>query len=616
MSYPWDPNSGQEPTAPQPGATPPPATPPPATPPPAAPPPPPPGAPVPQQRMPQAPGGAPPPGQYPTAPPPAASGGGGKGGKIAVGVVGALLLGGAGAFAFTSMSGDDGGGPDSPEAAVVEVLESVDNEDVLGLLSAIDPGESDALRDNVDRLLGNLERIEVLDESFEATGVDGIDVTIDFETIEYETVEIRDGLTRVEIVDGDIDFAFAPDEFPTGDLIDDLNETFGGDELGDTADDMSFSFSDLDDPFFLVARDTGDDGWRVSLGYTIAELGRVDIGEPDLADGIEAIGEESPEAAVEAFVRVIEGDTIDPQELIARLSPSELGALQEYLPTFIGSRGLEEFDLDDIEVTIDEIELSAEEDGDTALVSVESLSIEVHESSLDESVVIEFDGDCVTFDTSDAPSLESDQLFPFGDEVCITEPIDLDEAFEDVVPDGAEFPETPELGVIDPGELRISTAKVDGEWYIAPVNTGLTAINTLLEGIDRDVIENLTEYAGSLAEMLFSSGLDFDDVDIPDIPDAPTTPDTSAPDPSQDPPVADYSDITPDPALGFSEEDLANLEGIAEYLSTDPETAMCAYEQMVTGEVPADELLRSFTEDSQPSDEANEILAGLDAKCG
>lgn len=129
--------------------------------------------------------GGEPPTAPPPPPPPAAPGtvdlrsetavrsGGGIAGRVVAGVVGAVLLVGGVAFAATQL-GNDGGAGD-PEAAVRAMFDAIADEDVLGLLATLEPGERDAISAPVEQLFEELERLEVLDDSFDLAGIDGID---------------------------------------------------------------------------------------------------------------------------------------------------------------------------------------------------------------------------------------------------------------------------------------------------------------------------------------------------------------------------------------------------------------------------------------------------------
>ena len=96
----------------------------------------------------------------PSSPPPHRS----RGPIIAV-VVGAVALIGAGVFAASRVFGDDSaGGADSPEAAGLALLDALDQEDALGVVDLLLPGERETLRQPLTELVDELTRIEVLSD--------------------------------------------------------------------------------------------------------------------------------------------------------------------------------------------------------------------------------------------------------------------------------------------------------------------------------------------------------------------------------------------------------------------------------------------------------------------
>lgn len=147
---------------------------------------------------------------------------GGAGGRILAGIVGALVLVGGTVFAVSELGTS---GPESPEGAVAELLDAASNEDVLGLLAALDPGERDALRDPVERMFEQLERLEVIDDSFALDGVAGIDLA--FEDVTYRTEPIRDDLARVYFTGGTVTGSIDSDEIPIGDFVSDTLDQVG-----------------------------------------------------------------------------------------------------------------------------------------------------------------------------------------------------------------------------------------------------------------------------------------------------------------------------------------------------------------------------------------------------
>ena len=502
--------------------------------------------------------------------------GGGIGGRLIAGIVGAVLLLGGTAFAVTQIGSS--GGPSSPEAAVDELLEAASNEDLLGVLGALDPDERDALRGPVEDLFAELERLEVLDASFGLGAVAGID--LDFADVTYRTEPVRDGLSRVYFTGGTVTGSFDSDEIPIGDFVTDTAERFGADLSGVQESETN----DIeDDDTFLAVRDTSD-GWRVSIGYTAAEAARIDAGQPLPAAGIEPIGADSPEAAVEDMINA--ATQLDIEGVIARLSPGEFRALQDYsalyMPDVDAAMGSAP---DDFDFTIDELELRSETDGNRGSVFIDSLAFSITAEGM--TVTVATDGECVQIG-GDLGELGLEGT-PFENgEFCAD---DAQAAYDDLVGQMgldenpfADFPpieRTPELG--------ISVARIDGGWYVAPIATGLDAMVEGLRLIDRahldavvDIVEGFLSGAAftefeAVGDEIIDGGFDEgfgDDVILQD----------------------------PDDGGFGGSIDFDTLFELSEAISPDADTADCIFGQLLSNDdLVLRDLIDSFEFDVEPT---------------
>lgn len=427
----------------------------------------------------------------------------GIGGRAVAGVVGVLLLVGGTIFAVAQTSAS---GPGSAEEAVSELLDAASDEDVLGVLAALDPGERDALRGPVEDLFVELERLEVVDASFRLDGIAGFDV--EFHGLTFRTEYVRDGLARVYLTGGTVTTSYDADELPIGDFVSDTIERFGGEVAGASDTETTPVVTDVDDPEFLVAR-RGDDGWRVSIGYTIAEHARMDAGAPvpDPALAIAPLGAPTPEAAVEAMAR--SAAELDLRGVIARLAPGELGVLQEYAALFIddAEQGIAD-EASDLDVTLGDLQLRSETDGDRASVFVEAFSLTVESDG--STVDIDVRDSCMTL-SGDLHELGADG-FGFEDGPICSD--DLESLSSDAFA-GMGFADT---GVTPPSfppmaspSIGIQTVREDGGWYVAPLGTTLDAVVSGLEVIDRAHLDAVVDF---IEEMMngFARGFEHSDV--------------------------------------------------------------------------------------------------------
>jgi len=391
---------------------------------------------------------------------------GGLGGRVVALAVGAALLGGGVAFAATQ-AGDDGGS-ETPEAAVAQLLDAVADEDVLGMLASLDPGERDTLREPLEDLFEELERLEVVGGSFELTGIDGLDV--EFDGVTFRTEPVVDGLARVYVTGESATYAVDGSELPIGDFLADALDRFGVDpgalQETDTEDALAA------DDTFLVTRDTGD-GWRVSIGYTAAEAGRESTGAPVPATGLATVGADSPEAAVEGLLRA--AADIDLPGVVGRLSPDELRALQHYWPVLVDAADIPTAADLDVSIELSELELDADTDGDRAQVFVRRIGVDVTAEDFAGGATVA-DG-CITL-RGDALETVRDELAVTDDTICQDDLQGiLAEAMGDVEGSGLGFGLDGVDDLFAPGldpeqaTFGITTTRADGQWYVAPIRT-------------------------------------------------------------------------------------------------------------------------------------------------
>ncbi|MDE0802565.1 MAG: hypothetical protein OSA99_04500 [Acidimicrobiales bacterium] len=436
----------------------------------------------------------------------------GIGGRVVAGIAGIVLLVAGTAFAVTQLGSS---GPSTAEEAVAELFEAAGDEDLLGLMAALDPGERDALRGPVEDLFGELERLEVLDASFELGAVGGID--FEFSDVTYRTEPVRDGLSRVYVTGGTVTTTVDGDDLPVGDFVSDTIERFGGD-VSDLSTSETGDILEGTSEMFLAARNGGD-GWRVSIGYTIAEASRIDAGQPIPTDVVEPVGADSPEAAVRGMADAAAG--LDVRGMIARLSPNEFRALQEYAMLALGPIESEVAGArDDVEIQIDELELRSEGSGDRATVFVDGFAVSatldgetLALSYLDGCLDVQGDavGEFFSFFLGAVDSPFSDGPI-CGDELEALANGDFEGGF-------GEFEDefTQEFGALERSfadfedletpSIGIATERVDGEWFVAPIASGLDATVAFVEVIDRTHLDAMVDFVETFF-LGFGFGLD------------------------------------------------------------------------------------------------------------
>ena len=509
----------------------------------------------------------------------------GIGGRAAAAIVGVLLLVGGTLFAVTQVGSS---GPGSAEEAVQEMLDAVSDEDVLGMLAALDPGERDALRPPIEGMFDELKRLEVVDPSLQLTGIQGIDFA--FEDVVLRSEPVRDDLVRVYFDGGTMSSSVTGEKLPIGDFVQDTLERFDTDisEL----DESETQELQADDTFF-VARN-GADGWRVSIGYTLAELGRDDAGAPLPASGITPIGAETPELAVDGMARAVAD--LDLRRMIAHLSPAEMGALQDYAGLFIDDAEAELADAaSSVDVTIDDLVLRAERSGSRASVFVERFAVtvvvdgeQVSISVADECLSIE--GDLVAEDLADTPFADGP--------VCAD---DFAELYQDMLGasglDDADI-RLPTFPAIDTPSIGITTMEVDGQWYVAPVSTYMDGAVSVLRVLERSHLDAFVDFVEEMMDAFM-------------MPSESTFGEVGAALPEEFGETGEFefeTEFESGSELG-SDVDIAALEELALAYTGDQAIADCVVGELVFG--PSDlvfELTESWTYQYETRPEAEQLL--------
>jgi hypothetical protein len=539
---------------------------------------------------------------------------GGIGGRIVAGAVGLVLLLGGVAFAATQIGSDDGAS--DPEAAVAELFDAIADEDILGMLATLDPGERDALSRPVERFFDELERLEVLDESFELSGIAGVDLK--FEDLTFRTEPVRSDLTRVYLTGGTASYSVNTDEIPIGDFLVDTFERFGVEYRG-----IQESDSDTMDPgeaqdSFLVVRDTGD-GWRISLGYTAVEAARVAQGAPVPAAGVglPAIGADTPEEAVEGFLQAAAG--IDIEGVVARLSPGELRAVHDYWPVLVGGTDLPTAADVPADIELVDLSLRSSTDGDRAQVFIDSIGVDVVTDDFEGGATIA-DG-CIEVRGDIRDELEAAELELPDGPIC-QDDIEalLEEAAEEMGgtnPFGFGGLGGLAMGDGEGPELGITVVRIDGDWFVAPMGTWADLGLAVLETIEREDLDSMVD----AVEEFFGSGFfgggmlgggfvppgmtdDFEDFD--DFDDEYGYEETEV----------ETFDGLGDP-IGGKDLD-ATLAEMVDVFAGDPDVAACTLEQLRLKATPNQlfELADAYQYDYEPSLEAQDVLFATLSACG
>ena len=434
------------------------------------------------------------------------------------------------------------GGASSPDEAVENMIGSLEENDLLGVLDMFAPWERDAAKGLLEDYLDNAQDAGYVADDADLSNVGGYTLTVD--GLEVQSTEVNERIANVALVGGTAHFTTEFDELPLGaEALEQLEEATGGEDPEDV--DTSGDLADLDLPPITTIEDDGR--WYVSLFYTIAESARAaaDAPAPTTEGAVPAVGADSPEEAVDEMISAIE--RVDVERMIELTPPDEMGVLHDYAPLFLDE--LEPFeggsvdfhdaeyrvedvdggrkvipthfvvdatgDFDTTTVTYDRtddrVSLLVDQDGSATEVALVQLDggtgFDVDGPGLDLSgQVLEADGGTLAIDvngTVDGEDLSAKlTATPDGDCILVsgdatsggeTEPIAEQLCPEDFSEEGLSFAGSPvaladvldnmgELVQFDNFsrlfDLGIVTVEVDGDWYVSPLRSTTELVGT------------------------------------------------------------------------------------------------------------------------------------------
>lgn len=413
-------------------------------------------------------------------------------------IVGVTALVAAGAFAVVKITGNDtDGGAASPTDVGTSLTTALDNEDFLGVIDLLLPGERDTFREPMIEFVDHLSRLEILSDDADLSKIGGLD-------IQFTDVSVREEPTNVADISniylsGSSTVSVDGDAVPLGDLL--IDEVFDGDRPDMDAEPESAEFEDT--RLTVVER---DGRWYLSAFYSVAEQARSDADRDIPETGVEPAGADSPEGALDQLFDAV--STLDLEDMIATLDPSEAEALQRYAPLFLDEAQSELDDLG-IDWSISDTAYTVTGDGSRRSVAVDALTFDatisdlgtVHAELADGCVTAsaDLDGETeeITWCTDDA----TDSVFEgmgIGDDEAATRLFEvLDEALADYEPGG------------------VAVHQVDGAWYVSPMRSYFDIFNDLLGALDadelRDIVDAGSDFFDSLVDDFgdpFSESLD------------------------------------------------------------------------------------------------------------
>ncbi len=382
-------------------------------------------------------------------------------GRMVAAVVALAVLGGGGFVVARNISSSSGGF-DTPEAAVAALFKAADQEDVLGLVDVMRPGERALLRDVLLPLQTQMKRLDVLSGATDLHKVAGVQVTVDGLAMSAEKISER--VAVVTLTAGTMTGNATIAELPLGKV------------LRDKVDPSSFANSQTAHLKGTKLATVKEDGrWYVSLGYTIAEQARRSAGGaiPDFADPVPAPGAANPADAVKGFSSAVA--ELDLSKAIGFLSPGEFGALQDYAPLFLADAqkvvdtAKKEQSLE-LAITYGTPKVEAHDN--VAYVSFDTVKIDASFAQGHVTATLDAKGCVKVTGTGPANDGVGDQAF---DKSFCPGDVGADKG----VPDDVK----PILGRLSKISIRGVTVRENGHWYVSPIRTLFDLSDQLLSAM-------------------------------------------------------------------------------------------------------------------------------------
>lgn len=380
-------------------------------------------------------------------------------GSIAAVVVVAL---GVAATVFVLNRSEAGqGGEDNPTQAATNLVNSLSQGDVLGVLESLTPGESSLLVDFNAKTTQRLKELKVYKEDADPNKLHGASVQAANLTYDEKGAEkVNDHLTITKLIGGTVSFHADVSELP---LTDEFMQAAFPDGVNSEPTDEKIDIAE-------VVKETGepiriatvkvDDKWYPSLFYTVADyaLLEADLKWPDKP--IANNGADTADNAVKEMVQAAINS--DLERVIELLPPDEMGALHDAGPALLEQMGSPS--PAQVEVTKLDTESTEAETGGMRVMLKE---VEVKADGQTYRVVK--DGDCYTAEAEG----EKQQL-------C------ADDIAQEMGGSGMDPELQQAMAHLASGMLKntgVVATEVDGKWYVSPLRTyselGLTALSDL-----------------------------------------------------------------------------------------------------------------------------------------
>ena len=393
---------------------------------------------------------------------------------IAIVIILVALIGSGIGTAFALSGGS--AGSSSPAVAVDALLTAVNNEDLLGAIDAIAPGERSTIEPGAVTLIHQLQRLNLLSSSASANKVGGI--SLHFTGIATATSYLSPRIAAVSITHGTVTGGATLSKLPLGSFV-----------IGLAGDALHRSVPTVTRPVStgrsaIVTVEIGG-SWYVSLGYTIAVDALRSSGKsaalPAADTAVTPLGATSPDDAVTSMLGSLA--SFDLRSLLADMAPGEMAALQSYAPMFLGhattalakARSV-------ITVRFPNLNLSSKPVGAMTLVTVKSMGVAVTVRGIS----IAINGHCETVSYEGRMKRQCASGTGSSSQLLSLIPPSLRSVIQRLIH------ARPDYGFM--------TVEQEGKWYVSPVATILQSVDALASTLEPGDLEAIASYAKDPAQ--------------------------------------------------------------------------------------------------------------------
>ncbi|MEU6641604.1 flagellar basal body protein FliL [Saccharomonospora sp. NPDC046836] len=391
---------------------------------------------------------------------------------LVIGLVVALVVaaGAVGSWFAFRQSDSVAAGAATPTDAAMSFATSFGSGDVVGLLSALTPGEAALLTDPLVESTNELKRLGVVKPDADPRNLTGLEIqTANLTFDESQAEQVNDHLTITKLTGGTITVTADLSALPFADeyldaIMADAGVTSPEEGRRTQTVDIGEVVRAGGEPLRIATVKVGDE-WYPSLFYSVADYALADLGEQWPQQPIAANGAASPNEAVQQLVQAALDSDIT--RVIELLPPDEMGVLQDLGPLLVDAVG----SATPTGAQLTKLETETSEVAGGTRATVVALEVEIPGEG---TFSLTKDGDCYQLTVQD----QSDQLCADQLSALVEEQAGAD------VPDAArQAISNIGTSVLQQG-LGVVTTEVDGKHYVSPVRTMTELGMTFLRGME------------------------------------------------------------------------------------------------------------------------------------